>query len=242
MTTGVFRYNSIDKIKIKICGITRVSDICLCEELGINAVGFLVKDVKPTYQTDILLPDEAKLLISQVPSSLISVLLIKYTKYDKICRLIDDLKPAAIQIQEEEISPETVELLRKRYDDIEFIKTIHIEKNDSLENVRSKVFIYTDFIDAILLDSKQGGSGETHNWKISSVIAEELKKKEKSCVLAGGLNESNLKKAITEVKPDLVDIMTGAQPFVGGVRVKGVLDPIRVEQLAEIINQINSKI
>lgn len=231
---SLFKKGGPSKIKIKICGITRLSDILICQQLGIDAVGFLVKEDKPALPTDVLLSEEAKILVAQVPSPLVSVLLIKYTDYEKIEKLIDYVRPAAIQIQEDGISPEKVRRLRTHYKDIEIIRTIHISKEDDLEDIRQRISLYVDFVDAILLDSAEGGSGRVHDWKISAVVAGEVKAEGKAVVLAGGLNAGNLREAIETVQPDMVDIMSGARSE------KGKINSVRVEKLSEVVNRINT--
>lgn len=230
---SLFKNRNSSKIKLKICGITRLTDILICRQLGIDAVGFLVKDTKPASLTDILLPEEAKILIARVPSPLVSVLLIKYTDYEKIEKLIDYVCPAAVQIQEDRISPEKVRRLRTQYKDIEIIRTIHVSERDRLEDIRQRISLYIDFVDAILLDSAEGGSGRVHDWKISAVIAREVKTEGKAVVLAGGLNVGNLQEAIETVRPDMVDIMSGAR------FEKGIIDSVKVEKLSEVVNRIN---
>lgn len=231
--------NDNGDLKIKICGLTRVDDIIFCSERGIDAVGFLVKENKPDMPTDILLQSEAKRLIKEVPESLTSVLLVKCTEYDQICELIDDVAPDAIQIQGKEVSPETVRLLRTKFENIDIIRTIHTSENDTVDALKQKINLFVDSVDAILLDSKEGGSGKKHNWDTSAQIAEYVKKEGKVFVLAGGLDADNLEKAVRQVKPDIVDIMSGARLIIN-LPIKGVLDLQKVEELSAIVKKINT--
>ena len=72
------------------------------------------------------------------------------------------------------------------------------------------------YVDAVLLDSgnqekkvkELGGTGRTHNWKISKQIVEQIKV---PVYLAGGLNAENIKEALQLVKPYGVDLCSGVR-------------------------------
>jgi phosphoribosylanthranilate isomerase len=91
-------------------------------------------------------------------------------------------------------------------------------------------------VDAILLDSgnpdlfikELGGTGRTHNWKLSRTICE---KTTKPVFLAGGLNQSNIIRAIEEVQPFGVDLCSG-------VRTNGMLEKAKLENFVNAILKI----
>ena len=82
-------------------------------------------------------------------------------------------------------------------------------------------------VDAILLDSgsregpvlELGGTGRTHDWRLSRRIVETLRK---PVFLAGGLTPANVGAAIDEVHPFGVDLCTG-------LRTDGRLDPDKLD-------------
>ncbi|HEY5037038.1 MAG TPA: phosphoribosylanthranilate isomerase, partial [Chthoniobacterales bacterium] len=69
--------------------------------------------------------------------------------------------------------------------------------------------------DAVLLDSwsarSPGGTGETFPWS----MAEALRPKVRRLVLAGGLTTANVAEAIRVVRPDAVDVCSGAESAPG---------------------------
>jgi phosphoribosylanthranilate isomerase len=78
-------------------------------------------------------------------------------------------------------------------------------------------------VDAILLDSgnqslpvkELGGTGRTHDWRLSREIRESI---DVPLYLAGGLIPENVAAAIKEVQPFGVDVCSG-------LRTEGRLDP-----------------
>jgi phosphoribosylanthranilate isomerase len=61
-------------------------------------------------------------------------------------------------------------------------------------------------VDAIMLDSAEGGSGKVFDWS----LAENLPL-DKKLVLAGGLTPDNVTEAIARVRPWGVDVSTGVE-------------------------------
>lgn len=71
-------------------------------------------------------------------------------------------------------------------------------------------FIEHGVIDYVLLDTKnklgRGGTGRTHDWDISRRLVNGIDTKS---ILAGGLNTLNIHKAINQVRPFGIDVMSG---------------------------------
>ena len=224
-----------DFIKIKICGLTCGEDIDMCSDLHVNAIGFLVKDARGEFPTDKLTPRQARELIARTPDSLSTVLLVRNRdQLREISDLIELTRPSAIQLQEETVTPEVVRLLKQLYKEIEIIKTVHVMPLDNGESLRKRMEPFLHHVDAILLDSCRGGSGEVHDWQLSAEIAADLKRKGIPMVLAGGLNEDNLEKAIAMVEPSMVDIMTGATE-------KDRKDRKNREKIRKLVEIVNNK-
>jgi phosphoribosylanthranilate isomerase len=66
--------------------------------------------------------------------------------------------------------------------------------------------------DAVLLDTMKGGhlggSGEAHDWAQSAVLARDIPV---PAILAGGLDPSNVRAAISKVNPYAVDVSSGVE-------------------------------
>lgn len=114
---------------------------------------------------------------------------------------------------------------------LKLVQVIHVIDEESIE----QALRIQDDVDAILLDSGNpkaeiktlGGTGNVHNWEISKKL---VKAVNIPVFLAGGLNSSNVKKAIEIVRPFGVDVCSG-------VRTNDLLN---VEKLASFIKEVNS--
>jgi phosphoribosylanthranilate isomerase len=112
--------------------------------------------------------------------------------------------------------------LRERLPGIRLIQVIHVVDDRSVFEARSAA----EHADALLLDSGRpdlpvkelGGTGRTHNWKISRSIRESVGV---PVFLAGGLRPENVAEAVTSVNPFAVDVCSG-------VRTEGRLDENKV--------------
>ena len=96
-------------------------------------------------------------------------------------------------------------------------------------------------VDAILLDSgnqslpikELGGTGRTHDWRLSRAIRESVSV---PLFLAGGLKPENVAAAIREVRPFGVDVCSG-------LRTEGRLDPQKLAAFfsSNLFNLVQSR-
>ena len=108
--------------------------------------------------------------------------------------------------------------LKRALPGISIIQVVHVTGMESIE----EGIAASANVDAILLDSgnqslptkELGGTGRVHNWVISREIRERIPV---PVFLAGGLNHTNIRRAIEDVGPFGVDLCSG-------VRTNGKLD------------------
>ena len=121
---------------------------------------------------------------------------------------------------------------RKELPEIKIIQVIHVVDDSSIDEAIS----IAPLVDGLLLDSgnvnssvkELGGTGRTHNWKLSRTI---VKSNQTPVWLAGGLNPENIVEAIKTVSPFGVDLCSG-------VRSDGKLDEMKLAQFVKNINSI----
>ena len=115
--------------------------------------------------------------------------------------------------------------LKEAMPGVSLVQVIHVTGKKSIKEAET----CAPHVDEILLDSgnpkksvkELGGTGRTHNWKISRTIRERL---DVPVYLAGGLTADNVAEAIQQVGPFRLDICSG-------VRTDGRLDDGKLETL-----------
>ncbi len=93
------------------------------------------------------------------------------------------------------------------------IKSIGIGPDSDREDLLQTCKSYAKSTDGLLFDTNTtgtpGGTGKVHDWQVSRWIRDRLG--ETRVILAGGLNPSNVARAILAVKPFGVDVSTGVE-------------------------------
>lgn len=102
---------------------------------------------------------------------------------------------------------------------IKDIKNIHKYQNNA------KIVGY-------VFDAAVPGSGKVFDWSILN----DIKRDAKTFILAGGLNDSNVREAVKLVNPDVVDVSSGVEYDSGSGK-----DPEKIKQFIRQL-EINNKI
>ena len=167
------------RVKVKICGITRDEDLKMACSLGADAVGFIV-DIPKSPRN--LAPEKAEELMGKVPIFVKSVLVTVLTDPDRVSSLYRRLRPDIIQVHGR--SPMAISALRRKLPEARLVGAISVKSETEIR----KAVKLTLFLDAVLVDSyiagKIGGTGVTHNWRISQRVREVIYPK--PLILAGG--------------------------------------------------------
>ena len=111
--------------------------------------------------------------------------------------------------------------LRSSLPGIKLVQVVHVTGRESIEEAQS----LSGLVDALLLDSgnqslaikELGGTGRTHDWRLSRTIRETGPL---PLFLAGGLNARNVAEACAAVQPFGLDLCSS-------VRTDGALDPAK---------------
>jgi phosphoribosylanthranilate isomerase len=189
-------------MKVKICGHKIVEDAKHSVELGADFIGVIVEVPVDTPRK--ISKEQAAEIVRVIEPPAQGVMVIMPESVDEAVELYEVVKPSFIQLHGSE-SPEFVKELKNRVP-CKIIKAIHM-KEDSIDEAKK----HAKFADMLLLDTaseKAGGSGITHDWKISKRIIDEV---ELPVLLAGGLNQENVKDAIDATEPYGVDTASGVE-------------------------------
>ena len=190
----------MDKVKVKICGITNLEDASIAVELGANALGFIFapspRQIKPQKARAIIcaIPPFVKtvgVFVNEAPATIKEVM--QHCGLDLV-QLHGNESPGLC----EELMPCTIKALR-------------IKDESSLQTSQP----YHGKVRALLLDTyskeKAGGTGKTFDWN----LAIKIKKMGIPIILSGGLGPSNIDLAIHTVRPYAVDVNSGVEKCSG---------------------------
>src|SRR2546422_6101856 len=169
-------------VRIKICGVCSLQDAQMCWRAGVDALGFLFG--VPSSVRSYIDPDAAREIIRCLPPYVSSVLVTTLLDPAQIQHLLEKAPVSAVQLHGS-LQPGGLQSLREKNPHLKLIKAIPVVDENTIEEAQS----WQPFADALLLDTKGegalGGTGKTHNWKLSRRIAETLRI---PVILAGGLS------------------------------------------------------
>jgi phosphoribosylanthranilate isomerase len=213
--------------KIKICCISSHEEAKLAIRHGADALGLVGKMPSgPGPIADELIASIAKTIHPPIASFLLTS---EQTAKDIIAH-VNRVHTNTVQIVDE-LAEGSYDEIREALPHLKIVQVIHVTGEES---TRQALHVER-YVDAILLDSGNpkaavktlGGTGNTHNWRISHDLVKEVRV---PVFLAGGLHAGNVGEAIETVKPYGVDICSG-------VRTNGKLD---VQKLNAFISAVKA--
>jgi phosphoribosylanthranilate isomerase len=177
---------------IKICGITRQADAELAASLGASLVGFVLWKNSPRAAT----LETVRQIAPALPKTVTPVGVFVDPTADDVMAAAD----AGIQMAQ--IHSEAPSFLRGVT--IPIVRVVHlaIDRIDGVEPDIADDLVLLDAHDPL----KHGGTGKTVDWRRAALIA-----KSRRVILAGGLTPSNVRQAISEVRPYAVDVASGIE-------------------------------
>jgi phosphoribosylanthranilate isomerase len=211
--------------KVKICCISSEEEAGMAIDAGASALGLVAR--MPSGPGPI--PDERILQIARaIPPPIASFMLTCETSSEAV--IAHHLRTLTNTIQMVDVlEDDGYETIRKALPTVKLVQVVHVIGPESVE----EALRLAGRVDALLLDSgnpkaalkELGGTGRTHNWRLSREIVE---KSGVPVFLAGGLHAGNVRQALDEVGPFGVDLCSG-------VRTDGRLDPYRLEAFFKAI-------
>ncbi|MDD7804222.1 MAG: phosphoribosylanthranilate isomerase [Endozoicomonas sp. (ex Botrylloides leachii)] len=206
--------------KIKVCGITSVSDAVASVMAGVNALGLIFYPKSPRYLTIEIASEIAR----QVPpfTCLVGVF-INATKPD-IAAVLKQVPLGLLQFHGNESEADC------RSWGIPYIKAFRVKPTSRITEMVTPFHSASGY----LLDSYhpkiEGGVGKPFDWNL---IPDKL---DKPIILAGGLNPDNISEALAVVQPYAVDVSSGVE------LTYGVKDLDKIHAFVQSIGNFCSKI
>ena len=187
--------SKVRTMEIKICGITNFEDAASACEYGADALGFIFYKKSPRYIT----PEKAKHITENLPHAVIKVGVFVNHGIKDVKDIYEFCGLDLIQLHGNESPTYCLQ-----FPGSILIKAFSPRTDDEIDTVKA----YN--VRAILIDAHEpglyGGTGKTSDWEMARKL-----KESHPLILSGGLNPSNIFKAIDEVVPNAVDVCSGVE-------------------------------
>ncbi len=207
--------------EIKICGLTCEKDIAAVNQFLPDYVGFVLFFPKSKRN---LSPRRASVLKKQLDKKIKTVAVVVSPTKEHI-QTIEEIGFDYIQIHGK--------LTKEIYEQssIPILRAFAVSDFDQIPEYESK-----EKIKGFVFDSKSPGSGKTFDWKLLSTYKNGAKIRGKKMFLAGGIDETNVRKAISELLPDVIDVSSSVEQTGedGGFYGK---DPEKIKTIVRMVHE-----
>lgn len=193
------------RIRIKICGMTRLADALCATEAGVDGLGFIFHEPSPRA----IAPEAAQRIIAKLPPLIAAVGVFVNRDRQQVEKIIRQCGLGYAQLHGGE-SPEYCRSLAENAGPCRILKAIRVGPHTT----SAEVAPYQDYVQGFLLDTYQknvvGGTGEVFDWSVIDRLH-----LSKPFLLAGGLSVDNIRAALEQVRPYGVDANSGLEEAPG---------------------------
>ena len=217
---------------IKICGNTSLEDAQLAVEAGADAVGFVFAP-SPRQVTAV----QAAAITRKLPPSIEKIGVFVDAQLDQIYSVVRECGLTGVQLHFD-AAPELPEKLRKHLGpQIRILRVVHFGAS-AADLLAEQIAQHASnpHVDAVLVDSRTakavGGTGAAFDW-VSARSTVFLDAEECKLIAAGGLNPTNVAKAIATLRPWGVDAVSGVEAAPGRKDPKKLKDFVKRARAAE---------
>jgi phosphoribosylanthranilate isomerase len=195
--------------RVKICGLTRNTDVAAAVAAGAWAVGFVCWPASPRAVTR----EQLRTLTAGVAGSVRRVAVVVDPTVEDVERLRDEAGLSGVQLHGDE------DPLRFLSLGLDVIKAVSLDSDAAVERAAAlpeEVIVLVDTHDP----ARRGGTGERANWERAADLAAR-----RPIILAGGLRADNIRQAVAQVGPWAVDVSSGVESS------PGIKDPALISVL-----------
>jgi phosphoribosylanthranilate isomerase len=184
---------------VKVCGVCRNEDAQLAIKLGASAIGFIFWPTSPRYCD----PARAKEIAAAIPSHITVVGVFVDQSVSHVLEIADQVPLGAVQLH----GGEAVEDFdRVRQPLIKAVAVTASFVHDLVDRLPAGVTVLLDAHDPV----RRGGTGQTIDWATAAQVAARRR-----TILSGGLHAGNVREAIAQVNPHMVDVSSGVESAPG---------------------------
>lgn len=185
--------------RVKVCGICRLEDAELAIALGAAAIGFVFWPGSPRYCE----PDRAQAIAARLPAHITLVGVFVDQPVEHVIQIAQRVPLGAVQLHGTE---SVADFNRVRQPLIKAVPVTEGLEPATVDRLPEGVTVLLDAHDPI----RRGGTGRTIDWKVAASIASRRR-----TILSGGLNAANVRDAIVEVRPHMIDVSSGVESAPG---------------------------
>lgn len=201
------------RVRIKICGITRLQDGSGVVRAGADAIGFVFFPSSPR----MIDAEQASWIARGLPPFLTKVGVFANPEPDEVHSILRCVPLDLLQFHGDE-SPELCDSFQRSY-----VKAVRVHPGVNISEYEERYPMAA----ALLLDThvaeKVGGTGLEFDWRLIPPVLQ------KPLILAGGLTAANVGAAIRQVKPFAVDVSSGVES------APGVKDPAKISEFVTAV-------
>jgi len=224
-------------VKIQIYGIRTVEDARMVITAGGHHIGVSYGKIKRTPGQ--LSCEQARAIFEGVQPEAVKIGLTVAEDVDEIAANMREVLPDVLHLSGniDGLSPEDVAEIRRRFPKLKIMQAIPVLQGVSLDRQRALEYarLYGPVSDFFLIDTKApsaadiGATGLEHDRTIDRAIIESTKL---PCIIAGGLDASNVAMAIRATRPYGVDSFSLTN-LANPEPDKGCKDPAKVKAFIE---------
>ncbi|MBM9616775.1 phosphoribosylanthranilate isomerase [Desulfobulbus rhabdoformis] len=193
------------RVRVKICGTTRLSDALCAVDAGVDALGFIFFAKSPRN----IEPDSAKAIIAQLPPFVDTVGVFVNEAKEKLQEIVEHCGLNTVQLHGQE-SPDYCRSLALALPSCRLLKAFRVGPQTTAADIAP----YAGCVQGYLLDTFQkdavGGTGKAFDW----ALIERLQLS-RPLLLAGGLDCDNVGTALRNVAPYGLDANSGLEDAPG---------------------------
>jgi phosphoribosylanthranilate isomerase len=194
------------RVRVKICGITRLEDALCAVEQGADAIGLVFYDQSPRNVSI----NQAIEIANHIPAFVSVVGLFVNAEPSFINEVITKAKIDLLQFHGDETPEECASY------SLPFIKAIRVKSDTNLVQYAKEYSAAKGLLLDAYTEGVAGGTGHVFDWNL---IPKQLAK---PIILAGGLKADNVAQAIQQVMPYAVDVSGGVEAS------KGIKDAAKI--------------
>jgi len=209
----------VSRVRVKLCGITRVEDALSAADEGVDAIGLVFYPPSPRC---VSLP-AAEAIMAKLPPFVTTVGLFLDAQALWVQQVLATLPLDVLQFHGQETADFCLAFQRP------YLKSVGMQSADAL----SQVVAGHPQAQGFLLDGhshgEAGGTGQVFDWSQWPATLD------RPLILAGGLTPDNVEQAIRQVKPWAVDVSSGVE------QSKGIKDPKKIREFMRGVQRASAQ-